>query len=105
MAALRPQQQTTMSVQFCTTPAAAFNLCSRSAPCSATAHTTLLMYTKFTGERKTNITLYVAVGVKSKGHAGGLGLFLFRGGRIVDAMCGGQQWSLDCDAVDYLTYL
>jgi len=45
------------------------------------------------------------VGVKSTGHTGGLGLFFFHGGRRVDAVCGGQQWSWVRDAVDYLTYL
>jgi len=30
-------------------------------------------------------------------------LFFFHGGKRVDAVCGGQQWSLDRDAVDYLT--
>ena len=44
------------------------------------------------------------IGVKSTSHAGGLGLF-FHGGRGVDSMCFGRQWSLDRDAVDYLTYL
>ena len=45
--------------------------------------------------------------MKSTGHAGGLGLFFFHGGRRVGAVCGGQQWLLDHDAVvspvNYLT--
>ena len=44
------------------------------------------------------------VGVKCTGHAGGIGLF-FRGGRIVDAVCGERQWSLVRVALDYLTCL
>jgi len=37
------------------------------------------------------------MGVKSTGHAGGLGLFFFHRGRRANAVCGGQQWSLDRD--------
>jgi len=41
MTATRPRQRTAMSVLLCMMPAAAaFNLCSSSVPCSATAHTT-----------------------------------------------------------------
>ena len=58
------------------------------------------------GERKERETSHFMwqVNVKNTGHAGGIVLFSFHGGRGVDAVWGGRQWSLDHDAVNYLTY-
>ena len=88
MTALRQRQRTVVSVLLCTTSAAAFYLiCGPAQRHAAPRLIPLAKCTLHLQEERKRQTSHCTwrVGVKSNGHASGLGLF-FHGGRRVDVV-------------------